>query len=480
MEKLIKRQFEDIRMIDYLRIINGYKDSNMFKQLDDSDERNWTYEDYYKDIKMCAFSLEEMLGDLKGKHIGILAQSGYGYLVLLAAIIFSRAVAVPLNNLESEINIFNAVKKSETVALIVDDDCYSFDNVKIIEKDNLFQNFKQEKALSDFVESEGEDPALIIFTSGTTSLSKGVVLSVNNLFENGKIIFPKEFMNIPKSLVNVSGYTNFPYYHVGGILLWLGLTEIGVTLCMSKEQKNVLHDLENKEIAYAIATPALLKLWLNSLKRGKRERLGALKCIFSGGAAIEPSVIKIFGENGIMIVPCYGITEAGGFVTFNYDVMNHIGSVGKPNEGTTITVVDGELCIDGWGNMKGYYHDQEETEKTLKDGIVYTGDMGYIDEQGFVYITGRKKNLIILSSGENVSPEEIENLLYSNSAIRECLVYAKNDRIFADIYAPDMNEDEVMIYIKELNKSLPLYKRLNHIEYKYDPLEKTASGKIKR
>ena len=466
-------------MIDYLRIIQSFKGSNMFRQLNDLDEKCWTYEDYFKDIGRCAFALEEKLGDLKGKHIGILAQSGYEYLVILATIIFSRGVAVPINNLESDKNILHAIKKSETIALIVDDERFSFDDVKTIKIDTLFENFAQAKELSDFDPSEGEELALIIFTSGTTSLSKGVSLSVNSLFEHKKIIFPKEF-NIPENLVNVSGYSNFPYYHVGGILLWLGLTEIGVTLCMSKDQKNVLHDLENREIAYAIATPALLKLWQNSLKRGKRERLGALKCIFSGGATIEPGIIQTFGANGILIVPCYGITEAGGFVTFNYDVVNHIGSVGKPNEGTTITAVDGELCIDGWGNMKGYYHDLEETEKTLKDGIVYTGDLGYIDEDGFVYITGRKKNLIILSGGENVSPEEIENLLYVNPSIRECLVYEKNDRIFADIYAPDMNENEVMEYIKEINKSLPPYKRLNHIEYKYDALEKTASGKIKR
>lgn len=126
-------------MIDYLRIIKNFKGSNMFRQLNDLEEKCWTYEDYFKDIGRCAFALEEMLGDLKGKHIGILAQSGYEYLVILAAIIFSRGVAVPINNLESDKNILHAIKKSETVALIVDDERFSFDDVKTIKIDTLLR-----------------------------------------------------------------------------------------------------------------------------------------------------------------------------------------------------------------------------------------------------------------------------------------------------------------------------------------------------
>ena len=130
--------------------------------------------------------------------------------------------------------------------------------------------------------------------------------------------------------------------------------------------------------------------------------------------------------------------------------------------------------------MSGYYNNQEETKKCLKDGVIHTGDLGYIDEDGYVYITGRKKNLIILSSGENVSPEELEKMLYHCDSIVECKVYESIDKIVAGVFAPEEFHEDIREYVSDMNKKLPLYKRIHKIEFTSQEFEKTASGKIKR
>ncbi len=161
-------------------------------------------------------------------------------------------------------------------------------------------------------------------------------------------------------------------------------------------------------------------------------------------------------------------------------MVNHISSVGSPYDDADVRIVDDEIVIRHWGNMLGYYENEEETQKIIRDGVIYTGDLGYMDEDGYLYITGRKKNLIILSSGENVSPEELERLLYECKAVKECRAYEKNDRIAVAIYAEEASHESIREFIAELNKTLPIYKRIYGIDFQTEELEKTASGKIKR
>ncbi|SEA76961.1 long-chain acyl-CoA synthetase [Pseudobutyrivibrio sp. ACV-2] len=472
-------------MLEYLKTLENHKDAYAVKMLDGPNVDSWTYSDYLHDMKRCAYQLEAKFGPIEGRHICILANTDYRYMVLLGAIIFSRAVAVPLNNLETVENLLFAVNQVESDILILSEyaEKSTFKDLLLVSEETLFDGMAVsplEKELFDFKDEEANKLALILFTSGTTSLSKGVELSVFSLFGNKRKFLPLVYMNGTEDALNSIGYTNFPMYHLGGILAWLSWTQNGCTICMSKDPKHMLSDLENITIDYAVVTPAILKMWVNCIKRGQKKRIGNPKHVVSGGALIEPTLSKFFMDNNITVAQCYGMTELGNLVTVNYDMENHIDSIGKAMDGVDINFVDGELCIKSWSNMIGYYNNPEETKDCLKDGVISTGDLGYIDEAGYVYLTGRKKNLIILSGGENVSPEEIESKVYENPLVKECKVFEKKDRIAIEVYANNQDEQSIREYISDLNQTQPAYKKIYFVEFRDTEFDKTASGKIKR
>lgn len=472
-------------MLQYLKMMEGYSDAFVAEMLDGKNIESHTYAEYLKDMRRCAYQLEAQLGDIDGKHICIISKSNYKYMVLLGAIIFSRAVAIPLNNLEIVDNIRFAVNQSEADVLIYSEypEIDTFKNIVVINEENLFDdisNSSSEKELYDFTEEESQKLSLIIFTSGTTSLSKGVALSVFSLFGNIRKILPLVYRDGIETAVNVKAYTNFPFYHMGGILLWISWTEFGSTICMSKNPKHALADLENITIDYAAVTPAMLKVWINCIKRGHKNRTGNVRHLISGGALIEPPIIKFFVDNDITFGQYYGMTEIGNVITGNFDMENHIDSIGKAIHEADVFCIDGEICVKAWSTMMGYYNNPQESEGCLQDGVIYTGDLGRIDEDGYLYITGRKKNLIILSGGENVSPEEIETKVYENSLVKECKVFEKNDRVAIEVFAQKQDEEIIREYIRDLNQIMPAYKKIYFVEFRDTEFEKTVSGKIKR
>ncbi len=472
-------------MLDYLNLLEKYSDANVVKMLDGVNVDSWTYADYLRDMKRCAYQLEAQLGNIEGKHICLLANTDYQYMVLVGAIVFSRAVVIPLNNYEIMDNLQYAISQAEADALILPDaeEKRAFKDLTLISQEKLFATISEasdEKELVDFKDEEADNLALILFTSGTTSLSKGVALSVRNLYGNIRRIFPGAYLEGKEDTVNAHAYTNFPMYHLGGIIAWLSWTANGSTICISRDAKHVLSDLENISIDFAAVTPALLKMWVNCIKRGRKDRIGNPRHIISGGALIEPPLIKFFMDNGITVGQYYGMTETGTAVTANFDMDNHIDSIGRSADGAEVFCIDGEICVRSWSNMLGYYKNPEETKECMKDGVVYTGDLGRVDDEGYVYLTGRKKNLIILSGGENVSPEEIETKVYENSLVKECKVFEKKDRIAIEIYAPDQDEQSIKDYISNLNQTLPAYKKIYFVEFRDTEFDKTATGKIKR
>ena len=195
---------------------------------------------------------------------------------------------------------------------------------------------------------------------------------------------------------------------------------------------------------------------------------------------LSEELVDKLSQKQIGCLNVYGMTETAGSGTFNFVDKAHINSIGVPTSNTIIKIIDGEICISSESLMEGYYKDPVSTAECMKDGYVHTGDLGYIADDGYIYITGRKKNLIILSGGENISPEEIEAKLYENPLIKECIVFEKNDRLAVSIFSPDSDEKEIKKYVTELNMQLPIYKRIYSVDIKKHEFEKTANGKIKR
>ena len=208
------------------------------------------------------------------------------------------------------------------------------------------------------------------------------------------------------------------------------------------------------------------------------EGVSSITC---SGAPLSVECIKFFAQNGVALINGYGMTETAGMGSYTYyDIVNNRIS-GKIYDGLKIDIVDNEVVITSKSVMMGYYKNPQETAKILRNGSLYTGDLGYFDENGCLRITGRKKNLIILSNGENISPEEIENELLNCENISECLVYEENGKIAIKIVKNNKKTDEKEIRekIAEYNSSVLFYRQIRNI-YFVDELPKNETGKIIR
>lgn len=469
-------------MIKFLDGIRKYGALTAFRILDEDNSFNISFDEYYEKVEKCAYNLKNLFGDIKGKTVGIYCDSSYDYTVIIAALVFGRAVAVPMNIHESLDNIKYQIEDSEMEILITDSARESIGNeltgVKLVGKDSLLVETIEKIELADFLDEEKDNTAMMVYTSGTTGKAKGVLVTAGNLFGNAKSLYDS---SAPfDKFEGLKIYTNFPYYHIGGLTSWVTHFEKGCTTYLSVNPGNVLTDLEHESIDSAVVTPATLKLWEKSVNRGRIDRLGGLKLVVTAGAPVDVNTVDTFMKEGIGYGQYYGMTESCGNITSNFDCINHLKSVGRPDPMVEVEIIDGEICVKSPGVMKGYFKNEEETRASLEGGVLHTGDLGYIDDEGYVYITGRKKNLIILSGGENVSPEELEKLMYANSDVKECKAFAKNDRIFMAVYSDEAARESIQSYVSELNKTLPIFKRIYGIEFQNEEFEKTASGKIKR
>ena len=252
---------------------------------------------------------------------------------------------------------------------------------------------------------------------------------------------------------------------------------------MGRGAKYVFMDMPKLNPTHAGMVPSIAESLAKIIRRTPHERIvnyvgNSFKGIIAVGASMKPAIAECLLEQGVEIFVLYGMTETAGNGSWCLLDKNHLGTIGKPDTNLLFRIVDGEIQIFGDGVMSGYYNDPEETSEVIIDGWLHTGDMGYCDHDGYYYITGRKKNVIILSNGENVNPEEIEATFDRCEAVEECLVYSDGRGICADVYAN--NHDIAEAYIKVYNESVPMYRQVYKVNYMNKPLPKTGSGKIKR
>lgn len=466
----------------------------------------------YNDVNRNSMAISRVMEDLgmKGKHVAIIGTTTYQWIISYFGVVNSASVAVPIDaqlpadaicellvRADVEMLIFDEIRAD--VATAVKTACPEVKYIISMQAEQENDGILSWKELVEKYQGEYETEinpdqlCTILFTSGTTGKSKGVMLSHRNLSDNATCLD----MKIPVGTVSM---TLLPINHVYCLTMDIikGMF-IGATVCINDSIMHVQKNLKLFQPELVLLVPLVIESIYAKLKAAgnllpkkmiaKQAFGGNLKTICSGGAYLDPDYVGKFAEYGITILQGYGMTECSPVISNNLEWENKVGSVGKLLPNCEAKIVDEEIWVKGSSVMMGYYKMPEETAETLEDGWLKTGDLGYIDEDNFVYITGRKKNLIILANGENVSPEEIENQICKADLVKEIIVREKDKVIQAEIF-PDYEyakkkrihdiPAKLQEIIDEYNSSAPVYKRILDLVVRETEFEKNTSKKIKR
>jgi long-chain acyl-CoA synthetase len=364
------------------------------------------------------------------------------------------------------------------------------------------------------------DTAIIIYTSGTTGSPKGVMLTHDNIQANIEDVVDhaKIFQQTDRLLAIL------PFHHIFPLMgtIMATLFSGGTLVILDKiSSEDILNALKKYQITIIIGVPRLYRLFhkglmdkvnaspaakiLLNLSRSLRSlpfgRLvfkkaqeafgGSIKYFISGGAKLDETVGGDLYALGFEVLEGFGMTEAAPMITFTRPGQVKIGSPGTPTSQTEVRIEDGEILARGRNIMKGYYNKPEDTAAILKDGWLHTGDQGYLDKKNRLFITGRKKEIIVLSNGKNINPEEIENRILSISPlIKEIGVYQRKEQLGALIH-PDhqtVKKEQVVnlretikwLVLDKFNLTVPSYKKIHHFTLVSNELPKTRLGKLKR
>ena len=327
---------------------------------------------------------------------------------------------------------------------------------------------------------------VLMFTSGTTGLSKGVMMSERNLFSAGHVLWAISAQledKISQKEPLPGHYMVLPMFHLGAFIDLFSTTVMGWPLNLGNDIRNFYRDIQKMPSQVMSVVPMIMNSLHKDVMRGRRDRLGELWVPIGSSAMFDPQVLLDMAHNGMFVIQCYGATEtcAAGIINFAQDE-KHIGAVGQGSELMDYKIeLDGELCMRGDCVMMGYYKDPEGTAEVIdKDGWVHTGDLARVDEDGYYYIIGRKKNLIILDSGENVSPEELEGMVEKCPAVQECIVKELGKKIGVVVYCEKEHQQTVRDFVAQVNRTVPLYKRIGVVEFSETPLPRNATGKLVR
>lgn len=446
-----------------------------------------TFQEYVADIRCFAAELKRSMNCVKGRHIGFLGGNSYAYCVSAMGALLAGAVIVPLNQQKS---LEELLYEIDTVDL----DCLYSDGA-YVEQEALLKQLKELPARqlalcdagrgADTTFEETVDPAeriaILMFTSGTSGKSKAAMLSEKGLME-ATCYISKDSVAIEELIgEEINMLAVLPMYHIAGFITITQLLIRGSCVNLTLSVRNLMSDVKRLGVNYMFAVPVILESWQKAIRAGRKGIIGGIRAVAAGGAAVRPDVVADFRSAGIEIVTMYGLTETCGIGAVNLSFSaEKIAAIGRPQAPGAATIIDGELCFCGDFVMKGYYKNQEETSAALYDGWFHTGDMGYVDEDGYVFLTGRKKNVIILSSGENVSPEELEGMLLRSDDVQEVRVGEKDGKICAEIFCDVEKQEAVRGYVTGVNRELPLYKRIMLVKFREEPFARTTSGKIKR
>ncbi len=471
---------------------------------------------------------------MRGKKVAILAENSYYWVISYFSIATGKITAVPLDPKLTDEELTDIMVRSQCEGIIYTDDFKSaIDMMKADENTALTEYIR----LNDFYaliaeghedldngafdyltdDVKGDDLGFIVYTSGTTGRSKGVMLTQKNVASDG--------IATCRAMTASQAIAFLPFHHT---LSWASallasplLTEWGY-IC--KSLKNLPDDIKTYSPQNFTAVPMAVetiykKIWYTAKKEGKDKKLetglkisnalmrigidvrrkifrevidnlgGELEVIICGGAYLDVKYEKGLYDLGIQVINGYGATECSPTVTCNRLDDFKFGSAGKPLDCNEVKIHNpdadgvGEVYVRGSNVMVGYYNDPEATAETFDDGWYRTGDYGYFDKDGFLFFRGRKNNLIVLSNGKNVSPEELEDKFAAVDIVKEVIVYEEDGKITGEFYldetVPDA-EAQLRSYVRELNRKTPAFKQIQQIKFRDTEFPKTTTLKILR
>ena len=485
------RVLDNVYDLITINMEDRFKDNVAFRFYDTANDAVTTilYKDYVQDIRKAVNYFQSTIPEIKGKKICLLTKNSYEYAVNTFGVVAAGAVLVLLNQRKSWDELSYELGLVEPDAILTDGDDYGFnDQLKAAYGDILrpmdgFRSYEPAQ-LTRCIDHEAL--MVLMFTSGTTGRSKGVMLSEKNFFSVMRAHTQiGEHMMAYKHEPDLvmSQYTVLPMFHLGAFICLFSWAHAGWALNVSSDIRNFYKEVKRMPSQAMAVVPVIMNSLHHDVMRGRKERLGELWVPICSSAMFDPQVMLDMAEHGMFVVQTYGSTETCGDGIINYaQDAKHIGAVGQGNDYLDYKIAeDGELCVHGDSIMLGYYKDPEATAEVIDaDGWFHTGDLARKDEDGYYFLTGRKKNLIILDSGENISPEELEGIVGKCEAVKECVVKEMGKKIGVVVYCDEDKQQQVRDFITEANRTLPLYKRMSAVEFSTEPLPRNGAGKLLR
>ena len=519
---------------------------------------NITYKTFLKQINALGTKLYDM--KLKNKRIAILGRNRYEWVLAHLTNLLGGIISIPLDKDLQIDELESSLIRSKADAIYFDEKyiekieeiknrnntnvekyiCMSkmagYDDIHTLKEEGqkLLEEGNKEYISSKIDENE---MGILLFTSGTTSKSKAVMLSQKNIASN---IYAMQKVEDIRS--TDSNLAFLPMHHIFGSTCLIVMLACGVKTSFPDGLRYVAQNLKEYEVSIFVGVPLLVEAIYNKVvkeidKQGKTKLIknaikisnfllkfhidirrkifkqlidqlgGKMRFVISGGAPLDPKIQKGFIDLGIDMVQGYGLTETSPVIAAENMYKSRNGSIGVPMENVTVEIINkdengiGELRVKGPNVMLGYYENEEETNKVLKDGWFYTGDLGYIDKDGFIFITGRQKNMIVLKNGKKIFPEEIETLVNRIDLVEECMTFGmpdENDKNDVKLSVKvvynkdevkqqygDISFDEIKNIIwdrikNEVNTTVPRYKHIMNMILTDKELIKTTTKKVKR
>ena len=554
-----KDRFQNIREI-INNSVEKYPDNNAFI-VKNKDMQTYTYITY-KRLKQELDALGTALIKLglKGKRIAVIGKNRYEWAMGYYAVVNGLGVVVPLDKGLPKEEIELSLKRSKADAIICEGNyvdtvkeimsngntvlktCISMDEIEssenIIDLKDLIKQGEEElkKGNDEYLKLPIDNKAtdIILFTSGTTDLAKAVELSHNNIASNINGLLDHE--RIYPTDVNMAF---LPFHHTFGSTGLLYFMSVGATTVFCDGLKHVAKNLKEYKVSVFFCVPLIIeamhkKVMQEVEKKGKtkvvkigriisrfllkfkidiRRKLfkeiidglgGNIRFVISGAAAIDKQVAIDFNDFGILTVQGYGLTETAPVLCAENEYTMKPGSIGKPLYNVEMKIDNpdengiGEIIAKGPNVMKGYYENEEATKKVLKNSWFHTGDLGYMDKDGYFYISGRDKNVIVLKNGKNIYPEELEILVSNLPYVAENMVFGmpKDDDLLLSVkivynkdyvkeHYPNTSEEELKEIIRkdikeEVNSKLTNFKHIKNVIITDEPMIKTTTNKVKR